>query len=53
MPPKREEYEIPDLLVEEFNFYFDKLNRIDSVNKELINGLITVIEVRYSKYEKL
>ncbi len=48
---RRENYRIPDNLVDEFDFYIEKVEKsIDEPFPELYNGLLAVIKYRYSKY---
>lgn len=46
-----ENYDLPENLVDEFNFYIEKVERVkDEPFPELRNGLITVIKFRFGKY---
>jgi len=50
---KKENYKIPDHLVDEFDFYVEKLERVkDEPFPELRNGLLAVIKYRFGKYRK-
>ena len=46
--PRREE--IPEHLLDEFDFYISKLESTDISYKELRLGLLAVIEIRFNRY---